>query len=582
LADFADASEYAPYGGRRNDRKPTSMKGQPASPEVSERSAISSGTNVSLTQNRWLQFAVPMVVFLVVLAALVLSAHLISRYERQLGIENSTRILSGAFRQQSEEVARVAYDYGFYPAGIEGLFAAELDREWADEYYGSYLHKTFGLTSTTAVNNDGRVVYFSSAVSGEDESLQKFNPPIQTLFDQIGQIADGSPKPAVGFGMVGDKLHLVAASKFYADDSGAVSPGIYGYFLVTRVVDTKLMRRIGGDFGIRDLDFRANAEGYFPLVDYAGNALGTFVWAESNLDSKAAEQFAPWAIGGVSVVAIAFLWVLRRNLIISDQYRLLNLSLDEQVLQRTEELNQQRVLAERASRAKTEFVARMGHELYTPMNAILGFAALLEMDRDTLSKEQLESIGYILQAGHQLLSLIDNVLDLSQFEFGPTDLSLATVSLDSTLEQSLSMVSVLANQKQITFNRPGQTHLDVVADQKRLIQVLVNLLSNAIKYSHEGGQIDIAVTRNDVGSTRITIKDRGVGIREEEFDQVFEAFTRVGDLKQFVEGAGISLTITRLLVQAMSGKIGFNSRFGEGSEFWVDLPAREAQQSAAA
>ncbi|TAN51132.1 MAG: response regulator [Methylococcaceae bacterium] len=231
--------------------------------------------------------------------------------------------------------------------------------------------------------------------------------------------------------------------------------------------------------------------------------------------------------------------------------------------------------AERASNAKTEFLSRMSHELRTPLNAVLGFAQLMDGDPDApLSVDQKENLDQILRAGWHLLTLINEVLDLSRIESGKVVLDTREVALSAVLDECVSLLGPLATERRVSV------HVDeafsqiraVWADEVRVKQVLLNLLSNAIKYNRLGGEVRVYPAAAGEGRARLAVRDTGAGLNEEQLEHLFEAFNRMGAEQTEVEGAGIGLVIAKRLVEMMGGEIGVHSSPGEGSTFWVELP----------
>lgn len=233
-----------------------------------------------------------------------------------------------------------------------------------------------------------------------------------------------------------------------------------------------------------------------------------------------------------------------------------------------------RQAAERASRAKSEFLSRMSHELRTPLNAILGFSQLLEMDE--LPMQQADAVGHILRAGRHLLELINEVLDIARIEAGHLDLALVPVDLDDIARESVELTRTMAERADISVRvdaDPAQG-LAAMADRQRLLQVLLNLVSNGIKYNRTGGRVDVSCSVDDEAGTRvrIAVADTGYGIRPDRINRVFEPFDRLG-VEQFgVEGTGVGLSLSKHLVEQMGGTVEFDSVQDVGSTFVVRLP----------
>lgn len=225
--------------------------------------------------------------------------------------------------------------------------------------------------------------------------------------------------------------------------------------------------------------------------------------------------------------------------------------------------------AERANRAKSEFLSSMSHELRTPLNSILGFTQLLALGKN-LNDMQRDSLQEISQAGSHLLELINELLDMAKIETGKLELHFEPIKLDNLFNECVSLIKPIALTKQIELVLLTHDTGAVLADRLRLKQVLLNLLSNAVKYNVVGGQVKIKVEQR-AGYSRIAVSDTGVGIAEDKLAQLFEAFNRLGYEGGVIEGSGLGLSISRKLIEMMGGEIGVNSQLNHGSEFWLTL-----------
>ena len=243
------------------------------------------------------------------------------------------------------------------------------------------------------------------------------------------------------------------------------------------------------------------------------------------------------------------------------------------------ELTAAKAAAEKANQAKTDFLSSMSHELRSPLNAILGFAQLLESDAAPQSAAQKEGTGQILQAGWYLLNLINEILDLAMIESGKLLLSQEPMSLDEVMADCRGMIEPQAQQHGVTlefgaFDQPCFVH----ADRTRVKQVLVNLLSNAIKYNHAGGTVVVECAVQSAERVRVSIRDTGAGLSAVELAQLFQPFNRLGQEANGEEGTGIGLVMTKRLVELMHGVIGVESVVGSGSTFWFELNRAAAPQ----
>jgi signal transduction histidine kinase len=231
-----------------------------------------------------------------------------------------------------------------------------------------------------------------------------------------------------------------------------------------------------------------------------------------------------------------------------------------------------------ASQHKSEFLASMSHELRTPLNAIIGFSdVLLERTFGDLTAKQEQYASVILDSGRHLLSLINDILDLSKIEAGRMELELADFHLPSAIDDALLLMRERAGRRGLTLERHVDERLgEIRGDQRKVKQVLLNLLSNALKFTPEGGRIDVRAAMSE-GLVEVSVADTGVGIAPEDQEAIFEEFRQVGTADKKVEGTGLGLALSRKFIELHGGRIWVKSDVGQGSTFTFTLPVRRGE-----
>jgi PAS domain S-box-containing protein len=246
--------------------------------------------------------------------------------------------------------------------------------------------------------------------------------------------------------------------------------------------------------------------------------------------------------------------------------------LDQILKERNLELSAARITADKANQAKSDFLASMSHELRSPLNAILGFAQLMESESPAPTPAQHDSISQILQAGWHLLKLINEILDLAKIESGQFSLSLESVSLGDVMAECQSIIEGQARAQGIALSFPiFEAPCFVRADRTRLKQVIINLMTNAIKYNQPNGRVDVTFEENASARVRICISDTGVGLSPQRLGQLFQPFNRLGQEGGGVEGTGIGLVVAKQLIELMNGVVGVESTVDVGSDFWFEV-----------
>jgi signal transduction histidine kinase len=257
--------------------------------------------------------------------------------------------------------------------------------------------------------------------------------------------------------------------------------------------------------------------------------------------------------------------------------------LERELAERTRDAEKAQFEAEAATTAKSDFLANMSHELRTPLNSIIGFSEVLEDELlGSLNASQRENMQYILKAGRHLLSLINDILDLSKVESGKMELEVDRVSLSGILDASLVMHREKALRHGISLDLQMEPVTDMVieADERKLKQILFNLLSNAVKFTPDGGSVRV-MAREITGAQEIeiSIEDTGIGIKLEDIPKLFKEFSQLDSVyDKGYEGTGLGLALTKKLVELHGGRIQVSSEFGKGSRLAFVIPVRQARK----
>lgn len=284
----------------------------------------------------------------------------------------------------------------------------------------------------------------------------------------------------------------------------------------------------------------------------------------------------------LGLIAIILQWVFKDLSIVSSimafVMSLIYFTMENPDLKIITELEKDKEEANEASKAKTDFLSNMSHDIRTPMNAIIGFSeSLLTEDLPQGQKNEVQSI---YDAASKLLEIINNILDVSRIESGKEEKKEKTYEVRKIIMQLSSVITAKVDQNKVSFNINISKDVPkfLIGDELKIYQILMNLLSNAVKYTDEG-HIDFNITSENVGdmaTLKFVVADTGIGIKESDYDKLFIKFSRIHNQENYksIEGTGLGLVITKKLVELLGGTIEFTSKYKEGTTFIVTLPQK--------
>jgi len=408
----------------------------------------------------------------------------------------------------------------------------------------------------------------------------------------VARAADGQPLRMVGTHKdIGDRketeLRLQETSQRLALATNSASIGIWDYDIVNNVLiwDEQMSRLYGIPLGEFGGAYEAWQQGVHPEDRQAADLAihkaiaGTedfhnifrVIWKNGEIHHIEAHAMVLRDETGNAQRMIGVNWD------ISDRKKA-----EEQLKLSAERISLANAELSRAARLKDEFLAGMSHELRTPLNAVLGMSeVLLEEIYGNLTDRQKQSVSLIERSGRHLLTLINDILDLSKIEAGKMSLEINAVQVRQLCKASLSLVKELAQTKGIEINCNIDPSIGKIElDERRIRQVLINLLSNAIKFTNEGGKVDLSVRCPDAGKIEFSVSDTGIGIAADQMGRLFQPFTQLDNsLSRRYAGTGLGLSLVRRIVELHGGSVSLESEVNKGSCFTVSLPYRETEVS---
>lgn len=522
-------------------------------------------------------------VLILVLGFLGLAAALVydtAWHQYDLALEAEQRIVEQGLTLHRRTIANHSVSGAHDDDSIENLLL-EYNPDWAEEYISEWALDGLQLDGALVAWGGNRILHHvnqhDSAHLAEPASFpREIKGIIEAARNNAGAPGE-RPEAATSFFKDEKGLHLAAAAPMTWEDTRAhaLEGDQHAVLVLFMTFDRSFLDELAATLELDGLelisDIPPDNPAHLPLTTADGQTLAALTWASTSPGlGMLREMVLPLTIAGLVMLMLSAFFVrhaYRRARLFEYYHGLLE--------ERTEELKQAKEHAEALSRSKSRFLATMSHELRTPLNAILGFSDLLRQEFvKTLPIERIQEYARdIHSSGNYLLSLINDILDLSKIEAERYELHEEKIQLSALVEESLSLVQSMAERSNIAVHNQI-TDCTLQADPRALKQVLVNLLSNALKYSGSETNVWINNTREDNGNVTLRVRDQGQGMSAEDIAKALEAFGRTEDAYiQGIQGTGLGLNICQSIMQLHKGSLDIESAPRQGTTVILRFPA---------
>jgi signal transduction histidine kinase len=499
-------------------------------------------------------------------------------------IEHTQQIVQSVFDERSKIIRTTAFDYSVWDDTIEKA-SIQKDHAWAKANIGDYLLDTFDISHSFLMNAQNKTI-MAFGDKSEETLSQILNSPLAKDAIRLTQSQPAeAPKSFSFFLTIKDTIYLGGVSALTYEKRLSPRQSVEkNYLILVKKFSSDDIVRISKSYLETELSTKTLEHGH-PIEIYSqdGRSKITFYFPE---DDQHFEQilwdYAPVTIMLISLLYLTILLHKKSNQLSQTNLELtktnqklqnLNQSLEDKIKEQTFEIEEKVQKAEAANTAKSVFLSNMSHEFRTPLNGILGFAQMLDLNKDkNLTEKQQSWIDQIMKAGTMLLDIVNDVLDLAKIESGHTEYEPELLNPIEIIEECQTLLKPLADKRGVHLSLNTMDTDQVYCDPSKLKQTLLNLTNNAIKYSKENGDVIVGCHMHNDTTIEFYVKDNGLGIPEDEIERIFEPFHRVNEITKNIEGTGVGLSIVKTNVELMNGKISLDSTYGEGSCFTILLP----------